>query len=112
LQIWDTAGQESFRSITRSYYRGAAGTLLVFDVTRRDTFNNLTKWIDEANLNAGTDVTVILVANKCDLENKRVVTSEEGRRFAEQFGLLYVETSAKLATNVEESFMNCANGVY
>ena len=87
LQIWDTAGQESFRSITRSYYRGAAGTLLVYDVTRRDTFQNLTKWIDEANLNTGGNVTVMLVGNKSDLASRRAVTTEEGQQFAERFGL-------------------------
>jgi Ras-related protein Rab-2A len=82
LQIWDTAGQESFRSITRSYYRGAAGVILVFDVTRRDTFTNLSRWIDEAHTHTGTDATIVLVGNKTDLDKRRTVTTEEGANFA------------------------------
>ena len=71
LQIWDTAGQESFRSITRSYYRGAAGALLVYDITRRETFNHLTRWLEEARHNANSDMVVMLIGNKSDLENER-----------------------------------------
>lgn len=82
LQIWDTAGQESFRSITRSYYRGAAGALLVYDVTRRETFNHLSRWLEETRYNANPEMTIMLIGNKIDLEDKRVVSYEEGQAFA------------------------------
>ncbi|GAM27307.1 hypothetical protein SAMD00019534_104820 [Acytostelium subglobosum LB1] len=78
LQIWDTAGQESFRSITRSYYRGSAGALLVYDITRRETFDHLTCWLKEARYYANNNMTIILIGNKSDLEQKRAVSYEEG----------------------------------
>merc|ERR1712022_42430 len=84
LQIWDTAGQESFRSITRSYYRGAAGALLVYDITRRETFNHLTSWLDDARQHASPNMTIMLIGNKCDDEEKRAVTFEEGKAFAQE----------------------------
>merc|ERR1711972_1285854 len=80
LQIWDTAGQESFRSITRSYYRGAAGALLVYDITRRETFNHLTTWLDDARQHSSSNMVIMLIGNKCDLE-RREVTTEEGHTF-------------------------------
>lgn len=70
LQIWDTAGQESFRSITRSYYRGAAGALLVYDITRRETFNHLTSWLDDARTHSNSNMTIMLIGNKSDLEHR------------------------------------------
>ncbi|KAL5370446.1 putative Rab2 GTPase [Cryptosporidium parvum] len=111
LQIWDTAGQESFRSITRSYYRGAAGALLVYDITRRDTFNHLSKWLNDVKRNATPNMTIILVGNKSDLD-RREVTTEEGVEFAEKNGLLFIETSAKTSNNVEEAFMKVAEKIY
>lgn len=71
LQIWDTAGQESFKSITRSYYRGAAGALLVYDITRKETFNHLTRWLEEVRQNGNPDITVMLIGNKADLDSRR-----------------------------------------
>eukprot|EP01069_Polyplicarium_translucidae_P003646 Polyplicarium_translucidae@DN2370_c0_g1_i2.p1 len=111
LHIWDTAGQEAFRSITRSYYRGAAGALLVYDITRRDTFNHLTRWLEEVRQNSHPSMAIILVGNKCDLE-KREVTTEEGAEFARQHGLVFLETSAKTAENVEEAFVSTAGSIY
>jgi len=84
LQIWDTAGQESFRSITRSYYRGAHGALLVYDITRRETFNHLKGWLAEVREHSTKDMVIMLIGNKNDLEHKRAVTYEEGRKFAEE----------------------------
>eukprot|EP00494_Astrolonche_serrata_P027102 UN27365 len=81
LQIWDTAGQEAFRSITRSYYRGSAAALLVYDITRRETFKHLSTWVDEAMTNGTPNMKIILIGNKCDLEHRRQVTTEEGKRF-------------------------------
>lgn len=111
LQIWDTAGQESFRSITRSYYRGATGALLVYDISRRDTFNHLTRWLDEARQHANPKMVIMLIGNKSDLE-KREVSYEEGEKFAQENGLIFLETSAKTAQNVEEAFLKTAQKIF
>jgi len=112
LQIWDTAGQESFRSITRSYYRGAAGALLVYDITRRETFNHLTTWLEDARQHANSNMTIMLIGNKSDLESRRAVSKEEGEQFAREHNLFYLETSAKTAANVEEAFVSTARDIY
>lgn len=112
LQIWDTAGQESFRSITRSYYRGAAGALLVYDITRRDSFAHLANWLEEARQNGNPAMTIMLVGNKTDLNSRRMVSTEEGQRFATDHGLLFLEASAKTSTNVEEAFTTTAEAIY
>ncbi|KAH6558058.1 hypothetical protein KP509_1Z080100 [Ceratopteris richardii] len=112
LQIWDTAGQESFRSITRSYYRGAAGALLVYDITRRETFNHLAGWLEDACNHANSNMTIMLIGNKCDLSHRRAVTFEEGQQFAKDNGLIFMETSAKTAQNVEEAFVSTASKIY
>jgi len=112
LQIWDTAGQESFRSITRSYYRGAAGALLVYDITRRETFNHLTRWLEEARQNSNSNMAIMLIGNKSDLEHRRAVSTKEGEQFAQENGLIFLETSAKTAANVEEAFIKTAEKIY
>jgi Ras-related protein Rab-2A len=112
LQIWDTAGQESFRSITRSYYRGAAGALLVYDITRRETFNHLTRWLEEARQNGNQNMTIMLIGNKNDLDHRRQVSYEEGEQFAKEHGLIFLETSAKTAFHVEEAFLRTAQEIY
>ncbi|KCV70838.1 Ras-like protein Rab-2A [Fonticula alba] len=112
LQIWDTAGQESFRSITRSYYRGAAGALLVYDITRRETFNHLASWLEDARQHSNSQMTIMLIGNKSDLESRRAVPREEGEAFARQHGLFFLETSAKTAANVETAFQQTALDIY
>eukprot|EP00997_Jenningsia_sp_PLL12_P006802 NODE_3374_length_781_cov_97.823770_g2497_i1.p1 GENE.NODE_3374_length_781_cov_97.823770_g2497_i1~~NODE_3374_length_781_cov_97.823770_g2497_i1.p1 ORF type:complete len:207 (+),score=27.14 NODE_3374_length_781_cov_97.823770_g2497_i1:75-695(+) len=112
LQIWDTAGQESFRSITRSYYRGASGALLVYDVTRRETFDHLQSWLEDARQNSNTNMTIMLIGNKSDLDARRQVSVEEGQEFATQNGLIFLETSAKTAHNVDEAFIKTANVIF
>ena len=104
IQVWDTAGHEAFQSITRTYYRGAAGALLVYDITRRDTYVHLIKWLSELKENAPKDITIILIGNKNDLENERQVSYQEGESFAKENGLLFLETSAKTANNIAEAF--------
>jgi len=111
MQIWDTAGQESFRSITRSYYRGSIGALLVYDVTRRETFEGLTKWLEETRNYANDKTLIILIGNKTDLADKREVSTEEGEKFAKQNGIFFMETSAKTAFNVETAFHKTAEEI-
>jgi len=123
-QVWDTAGQESFRSITRSYYRGAAGALLVFDTTYRKSFLNLSQWLEDLKSYGDPDLTVVVVGNKSDLcqstsDNpdgtaslSRQVTHEEALSWAEERGLEYIETSAKTGDNVEEAFAKIARKIY
>jgi len=112
LQIWDTAGQESFRSITRSYYRGAAGALLVYDITRRETFEHLHIWLEDARQHSNSNTTIMLIGNKKDLETKRAVSYEEGEKFARQNNLFFIEASAKTAENVEKAFNVPAQDIY
>uniref|UniRef100_A0A671FGF4 RAB2A, member RAS oncogene family n=1 Tax=Rhinolophus ferrumequinum TaxID=59479 RepID=A0A671FGF4_RHIFE len=111
LQIWDTAGQESFRSIARSYYRGAAGALLAYDITRRDTFNHLTTWLEDARQHSNSNMGIMLIGNKSDLESRREVKKEESEAFAREHGLIFMETSTKTASNVEEA-INTAKEIY
>jgi len=111
LQIWDTAGQEAFRSITRAYYRGATGALLVYDVGRRGSFEHLASWLLDARQNAQPNIVIVLVGNKCDLE-RREVSYEEGSWFARQNGLFFLETSAKTGQNVESAFLDTARQIY
>merc|ERR1712047_86925 len=112
LQIWDTAGQERFRAVTRSYYRGAAGALMVYDVTRRSTYNHLSSWLTDARNLTNPNTVIFLIGNKCDLEAQRDVTYEEARQFAEENGLMFVESSAKTGDGVEEAFLETARKIY
>ncbi|CAG5118391.1 unnamed protein product [Candidula unifasciata] len=111
LQIWDTAGQERFRSVTRSYYRGAAGALLVYDITSRETYNALTNWLTDARTLASPNIVIVLVGNKKDLEAEREVTFLEASRFAQENELMFLETSALTGENVEETFLKCARSI-
>ncbi|KAM4041395.1 ras-related protein Rab-4A isoform 3-T5 [Anomaloglossus baeobatrachus] len=95
LQIWDTAGQERFRSVTRSYYRGAAGALLVYDITSRETYNALTNWLTDARMLASQNIVIILCGNKKDLDADREVTFLEASRFAQENGV-YINLGLKI----------------
>lgn len=103
-QIWDTAGMERYRSITSAYYRGAKGVIIVYDITRRETFNCVDKWLDDFRENSDKDVCVVLIGNKSDLEEKRMVSVQEGEEKAREKGLAFVETSAKENSNVSNAF--------
>ena len=108
VQIWDTAGQENFRSITRSYYKNSACALIVYDITRKISFENLVDWIEDCKNSSPKTVFMVLVGNKSDLEQNREVSEEEGRELAERNGRLFFETSAKTGQNVEEVFKQSA----
>ena len=104
IQIWDTAGQEAFQAITRTYYKGAIGALLVYDITKHDTFDHINKWINEVKNNGSKDIVCMLIGNKKDLEEERQVRYEEGKELADKNKMLFLETSAKTAENVQECF--------
>ncbi|KAA0196435.1 Rabprotein 14 [Tribolium castaneum] [Fasciolopsis buskii] len=95
LQIWDTAGQERFRAVTRSYYRGAAGALLVYDITRKSTFNRIYTWLADARRLTCHNTVIFLIGNKADLEDQRDVSYEEAKKLADENGLMFLECSAK-----------------
>ena len=106
IQIWDTAGQETFRSITRAYYKNSVCACVVYDITNRNSFQNVKSWIEDCKKQSPKTVYMVLVANKVDLEDKREVTSEEGSLYAQKNGMLFFETSAKTGKNIEEIFIN------
>lgn len=108
LQIWDTAGQEQFRTITRSYFRGAQGIVLVYDVTDRGTFNSVRSWMAQINDHADAQVNRVLIGNKCDYESARQVSTDEGQRLAQEYGVRFFETSAKNDINVTDCFTTIA----
>lgn len=103
-QIWDTAGQERYRAITSAYYRGAVGALLVYDITKKNTFESIERWLKELKDHADDKIVVMLVGNKCDLADERQVSIADGTATAAKFSLSFLETSALEATNVDESF--------
>jgi len=111
LQIWDTAGQERFRTITSSYYRGAHGIIIVYDVTNNESFANVEQWLQEIESYASENVDKLLVGNKCDLEEKKVINYEIGERFAKSKEMKFLETSAKNSTNVEQAFLAMATQI-
>ncbi|XP_007905336.1 ras-related protein Rab-3B-like [Callorhinchus milii] len=104
LQIWDTAGQERYRTITTAYYRGAMGFLLMYDITNQESFNAVQDWATQIKTYSWDNAQVILVGNKCDLEEDRVLPSEEGRRLADELGFEFFEASAKDNVNVKQVF--------
>lgn len=111
LQLWDTSGQERFRSMTQSYYRGAAGILLVYDVTDENTMASLSTWLTDIKQHAPEDVEVVLLANKIDLSEERIISKEAGEEFARQCGMIYYETSAVENKNIIEAFQKLAETV-
>ncbi|KAF7548197.1 hypothetical protein G7046_g8755 [Stylonectria norvegica] len=111
LQIWDTAGQERFRTITSSYYRGAHGICVVYDVTDMDSFNNVKQWLQEIDRYATEGVNKLLVGNKSDMSDKKVVEYTVAKEFADSLGIPFLETSAKNASNVEQAFLTMARQI-
>ena len=104
MQIWDTAGPERFRNIISSFYRGTNGIIVFYDITDRYSFEYLNIWIKEIEENGKKNACKLLVGNKCDLEEKRKVTFQEGKKFANKNEMLFIEASSKENINVEEAF--------
>ncbi|KAF5303391.1 hypothetical protein FQA39_LY09982 [Lamprigera yunnana] len=104
LQIWDTAGQERYRTITTAYYRGAMGFILMYDITNEESFNSVQDWVTQIKTYSWDNAQVILVGNKCDMEDERVISFERGKQLAEQLGVEFFETSAKENINVKAVF--------
>ncbi|PIA47130.1 hypothetical protein AQUCO_01400080v1 [Aquilegia coerulea] len=111
-QIWDTAGQERYRAITSAYYRGALGALLVYDVTKPTTFENVARWLKELRDHADSNIVIMLIGNKTDLKHLRAVATEDAQSYAEKEGLSFIETSALEATNVEKAFQTILGEIY
>lgn len=111
-QIWDTAGQERYRAITSAYYRGAVGALVVYDLTKRQTFENVQRWLRELRDHADSNIVIMLAGNKSDLNHLRVVAEHDAQLFAEKEGLSFLETSALEAHNVEKAFQTILLDIY
>jgi len=111
-QIWDTAGQERYRAITSAYYRGAVGALLVYDISKHQTFENVERWLKELRDHADANIVIMLVGNKSDLRHLRAVQTEEAMAFAEKHNLAFIETSALDSTGVETAFTRILTEIY
>ncbi|KAK9130100.1 hypothetical protein Sjap_010587 [Stephania japonica] len=111
-QIWDTAGQERYRAVTSAYYRGAVGAMLVYDITKRQSFDHIPRWLEELRGHADKNIVIILLGNKSDLENQRAVPTEDAKEFAQKEGLFFLETSALESTNVETAFLTVLTEIF
>lgn len=111
-QIWDTAGQERFRAVTSAYYRGAVGALLVYDITRHQTFESIGRWLNELHTHSDMNVVTILVGNKSDLNDEREVTTAEGKALAKTEGMFFIETSALDSSNVTIAFEKVVREIF
>ena len=109
IQIWDTAGQESFRSITRAYYKNCVCAIIVYDITNRDSFESIKDWVKDIKDSSPKTVLISLVGNKIDLEKMRVISFEEGKEYAQKNNFNFMETSAKTGVGVKEIFYNSVN---
>ena len=111
-QIWDTAGQERYKAITSAYYKGAKGAFVVYDITRKGSFESVEKWVNDLKAAADKSLTIILVGNKCDLEDQRQVTKEQGEEKANHLELAFMETSAFSGENLDKAFELMIKQVY
>ena len=111
-QLWDTAGQERYRAITTAYYREAVGAVLVYDITKEESYKSMEKWARDIRNNTTRDVCIMLVGNKCDLRKERTVPMEVGKLFARNNELSFVETSALDSTNVESAFTSILTEIF
>ena len=111
-QIWDTAGQERYKAITSAYYKGAKGAFVVYDITRKESFDNVTKWAEQLKSSADKNLTIIIIGNKVDLEDQRQIKAEEGQNKANELESAFIETSASSGTNLDKAFEMMINEVY
>lgn len=111
-QIWDTAGQERYRAVTSAYYRGAVGAMLVYDISKRQSFDHIARWLEELRGHADKNLVIMLIGNKSDLETLREVSTEDAKDFAQRENLFFMETSALEATNVEPAFLTVLTEIY
>ena len=112
IQIWDTAGQENFKSITRAYYKNSVCAIVTYDITKRTSFENVQEWIDEVKSQTPKEILLVLVGNKIDLENERVVSFDEGKKLSKNNDMLFFETSAKNGNGINEVFLNSCREIY
>lgn len=110
--LWDTAGQEKFRTITRTYFKGAHGAVIVYDITNRSSYSNIHSWIEEIDKYAALGITKLLIGNKCDDQMNRKVTYEEGTEISNMYKMNFIETSAKSNTNIKEAFNTLTQLMY
>ena len=111
VQLWDTAGQEEFQSISRGYYKSGVCALVVYDITNRDSFNNIGTWLEECKNNGPSTISLVLVGNKTDLEDKRQITYEEGEEFANRNNMQFFETSALNGNNIDKLFNDTVENI-
>ena len=111
-QIWDTAGQERYKAITSAYYKGAKGAFIVYDITRKQSFESVEKWVNDVTAVADQKITIILIGNKSDLEDQRQITKEQGQEKANKLELAFLETSALSGENLDKAFDMMMNEVY
>ena len=111
-QIWDTAGQERYKAITSAYYKGAKGAFIVYDITRKQSFDSVEKWVNDVTAVADKKITIILIGNKCDLEDQRQITKEQGEEKANKLEIAFLETSALSGENLDKAFDKMMNEVY
>lgn len=109
FQIWDTAGQEKYRSLAPMYYRGSAAAIVVYDVTREGTFRTVKDWVHELRKNGTVDMVIAIAGNKCDLEDLREVRTKDAKEYADEINAIFTETSALSAVNIKELFDQIAN---
>ena len=112
LRVFDTAGQERFKSMSLSHLKKVDGILLIYDITNKATFENITKWINDIRQSRGKTLPIILCGNKCDLEDRRVIPTEMGKKKAEENGMSFIETSCKDGINIDEAFMELVKLIF
>ncbi len=111
-QIWDTAGQEKYKAITSAYYKGSKGALVIYDITQKETFANIEKWVNDLKCKGDPKITIIIIGNKNDLEEKRQISKEQGEEKAKSFGCAFLETSAYSGDNIEKAFEMMVKEIY
>ena len=112
VQIWDTAGQERYKAITSAYYKGAKGAFIVYDITRKNSFESVEKWVSDVTAVADKNVTIVLIGNKSDLEDQRQVTKDQGEEKSSKLEIAFLETSAFSGENLDKAFEMMINEVY